>query len=475
MPFLHFPNVTIKNNNTAVFTNLTFTIAKGEQWALTGKSGSGKTTLLEAIAGKRLIIGTDIIRPKNVVLVSPKPAFKNLANTSNFYYQQRFNSADAEDAQTVTEYLETAVKTKGKWTLDNVLDRLNLRYLADKEVIKLSNGETRRLLLAEALLKNPELLLLDSPLVGLDVQSRADFNMLLADITASGIQVVITATTEELPECITHVAVLDNCTVRQTLAAPDFKNNLIQQTSKAQLDQNLLQKLLNHNPIPPYEFIVNMSDVVIQYGDKTILDHVDWTILQGECWALSGHNGAGKSTLLSLINGDNPQAYANDIVLFDRKRGTGESIWEIKKNTGFVSPELFQYFPGDSSCSNVIESGLYDTLGLFRNPLPKNKELIANWMQLLGIEAYANTLFRNVSGAVQRSYLLARALIKNPPLLILDEPTQGMDDEQRENFKHLINTICSNSNVTLIYVSHYIQDIPECVTKKLVLEKGKAV
>lgn len=471
---LHLHNVSIKNNGTTVFTNLSFSINKGEQWALTGKSGSGKTILLEAIAGKNLVTGSRITRPENCILVSTKPKFKNLSNTSNFYYQQRFNSADSEDAQTVKEYLVSNA-TNSIWTFNKVIDRLNLLYLIDKEVIKLSNGETRRLLLAQALLKNPEMLLLDSPLTGLDVNSRADFNELLNEIAASGILVVITATTEELPDCITHVAVLEDCNLAQKLSIAEFKKHSSQNIITINIDENLLQKLLRRSTPSFYNYIVKMKDVVIQYGEKTILDHVNWTVLQGERWALSGHNGAGKSTLLSLVNGDNPQAYANEIVLFDKKRGSGESIWEIKKKIGFVSPELFQYFPADSSCSDVIESGLYDTMGLFRKPLPANQELITDWMALLGIKAHGNILFRNVADSIQRLCLLARALIKNPSLLIFDEPTQGMDAGQRENFKFLTRSICENSNISLIYVSHYAEDIPDCVSKRLVLENGKVV
>ena len=218
-----------------------------------------------------------------------------------------------------------------------------------------------------------------------------------------------------------------------------------------------------------------MDKVHIQYGDKVILDDVNWELKTGDRWALLGPNGAGKSTLLSLINGDNPQAYANNIILFDKKRGTGESIWDIKKKIGFVSPELHQYFPTDNSCLQVIESGYYDTLGLFR---PSNKEragVALRWMKALEIDQYARTLLKNIPASAQRLCLLARALIKNPSLLIFDEPCQGMDDHQQLHFKNLIDTICSLSNVTLIYVTHYQHEIPNSVDKVLRLDKGKVV
>jgi len=174
-----------------------------------------------------------------------------------------------------------------------------------------------------------------------------------------------------------------------------------------------------------------------------------------------------------LINGDNPQAYANDIILFDRKRGTGESIWDIKSKTGFVSPELYQYFPTDNSCLQVIESGFYDTMGLFRPSDPKKSAIALRWMKALEIDRFARVLLKNIPASAQRLCLLARALIKNPTLLIFDEPCQGMDMHQQLHFKMLVDTICELSNVTLIYVTHYQHEIPDSIDKVLRLDKGK--
>ena len=215
-----------------------------------------------------------------------------------------------------------------------------------------------------------------------------------------------------------------------------------------------------------------MNEVFVKYGDKVILNKVNWQIIPGERWALLGANGAGKSTLLSLINGDNPQAYANDIVLFDKKRGTGESIWDIKSKIGFMSPELHQYFPTDNSCLQVIESGCYDTLGLFRPSQKTKADTALRWMKALEIEKYARVLLKNTPASAQRLCLLARALIKNPDLLIFDEPCQGLDAHQQQHFKNLVDTICRLSNVTLIYVTHYQNEIPESVSRVLRLDKG---
>jgi molybdate transport system ATP-binding protein len=496
-PLLSVNNAVLKIGNTTVFKDLNFKVDKGETWALIGESGSGKSALMQIIAGKfhlssgsiRYYFHEDFLQKHHtgdahltfhrlIAMVESRHHFRNLSNTSDFYYQQRYNSSDSEDALTVEEYLsaiEPFFDGPAYWTLPKTLRRLNLEGLKNKQLIKLSNGETKRLMIAAALLKNPVLLMLDNPLAGLDVQTRVEFNLIIADIIASGITVIMATSPFEIPGAITNVAVLKKGNISQQIPAEHFDPVAFSQIDKGKPDRAELNTLLNTNSNPNYKWVVKMDKVNISYGEKTILKNVDWQIKQGDHWALLGPNGAGKSTLLSLINGDNPQAYANDIILFDRKRGTGESIWDIKNKTGFVSPELYQYFPTDNSCLQVIESGFYDTMGLFRSSDPKKAAMALRWMKALEIEQYARVLLKNIPASAQRLCLLARALIKNPSLLIFDEPCQGMDTHQQQHFKMLVDTICELSNVTLIYVTHYQHEIPDSVDKVLRLDRGLVV
>jgi molybdate transport system ATP-binding protein len=495
---LSINHATVRYLNNTLFHNLSFTVNKGENWALIGESGSGKSALLQTIAGRFNITGGDIAylffddfikqagyteshltHHKLISLVEPKHHFRNLSNTTDFYYQQRYNSSDSEDALTVEQYLLSVLPVACKslyWDFEKVINLLKLNELREKQLIKLSNGETKRLMIAAALLKNPVLLLLDSPLTGLDVQTRTAFNAIIEEIIASGITLIMATSPYEIPSVITHIAILTNGAISKTIAKEQFEPGLFIEDGKDEIDNNELKALLNEGPVKTaYQVIVKMNNVHIKYGDKIILDKINWQILPGERWALLGPNGAGKSTLLSLINGDNPQAYANEIVLFDKKRGTGESIWDIKSKIGFVSPELHQYFPTDNSCLQVIESGYYDTLGLFRPSQKTKADTASRWMKALEIEKYARVLLKNIPASAQRLCLLARALIKNPDLLIFDEPCQGLDAHQQLHFKNLVDTICKLSKVTLIYVTHYQHEIPESVTKVLRLEKGLVV
>jgi molybdate transport system ATP-binding protein len=211
--------------------------------------------------------------------------------------------------------------------------------------------------------------------------------------------------------------------------------------------------------------IIKLENVTIKYGDKTILDQFNWEVKPGSRWLLKGPNGSGKSTLLSLLIGENPQAYSQNFWLFDRKRGTGESIWEVKRPTGFVAPELSRYFPSNQTCRKVILSGLFDTMGLFKKVTEAQEVLAAKWMKLFDLESLAQLPISRLSLENQRWTLLARALIKQPELLILDEASQGMDEFQRRLFKDTVQQICELSSMTLVYVSHYSADIPEAVGK----------
>jgi molybdate transport system ATP-binding protein len=174
-----------------------------------------------------------------------------------------------------------------------------------------------------------------------------------------------------------------------------------------------------------------------------------------------------------LINGDNPQAFANEIYLFDRRKGSGESIWDIKQKTGFISPELHHYFEGSSNCFHIVASGLFDTMGLFRQLNPQQQQMTERWMEAMQVSRFANRLYHTLSDGEQRRVLLTRALVKNPPLLLLDEPCQGLDATATSQFLDLVNNICSGLGKTLIYVSHYEAEIPACVSQRLILDQGR--
>lgn len=492
---LSFQNATVKSLDKFVFVDLDFEWKKGQHWAILGQSGTEQTAFLDALMGKLMLTKGILDKPfaktyqdekttkgeinsfrDLIASVSQEYQFKNKSNLRNFYYQQRFNSMESEDTATVGDYLDGIEGIlPGPWNKEKAMILLRLTELRDKSLIKLSNGETRRLTIASALMRNPKLLFLDQPMTGLDIGTRRDFGFILREIIASGIHLIMTTNPNEIPECITHVAILKNKKIdRRTENSKDLEalNDL---NASLDFDWEPLKDLLVENPEASFQSIVDLKAVTVTYGDKTILDKVDWIILPGERWVLKGNNGAGKSTLLSLLQGENPQAYANDIWLFGRKRGSGESIWEIKKNVGFVAPELSRYFPRNQTCLKVVLSGLFDTMGLFKKADLKQESLAGKWLKLFKLENSAQVLFHQISAENQRFVLLARAMIKVPALLILDEASQGLDKQQSLLFRNTIDQICVHSSISMIFVSHYEEAIPNAFTNILHLKNGSVI
>lgn len=476
--FLSLKNVTVKVPEKTVLDNVSFEIFEGEQIAIIGKSGSGKTTLAHAIAGQRYYTGqinidadADKNRDKKIVLVEQQHRFKNLSGMSNqFYYQQRYNSFDAFDTTTANSELIAAGFKRTQHL--PIVKSLGLQQLLDEPLIQLSNGENKRVQLAKALFQQPYLLILDNPFIGLDVAGRSVLRSILNTLIQNGQKLLLITTPEDVPDRITHIAVLKDGKIEK-LSVKDGLDVYFK-TKNPAFNDDLLPLLQYENSLD-FSVAIRMIEATVIYNGRPILKDINWLVNKGEKWNVSGSNGAGKSTLLSLITADNPQAYANEIYLFDKRRGSGESIWDIKKMIGFVSPEMHLYFEHSATVFETIASGLFDTIGLFRKITEIHARRVDQWLEILRLQPVKNKNLNQLPLGRQRLVLLARALIKNPPLLILDEPCQGLDNDQIENFKHIVDGICLYFNTTLVYVSHYKSHLPSCISKELRLEHGHQI
>jgi molybdate transport system ATP-binding protein len=490
---LSLQNATLRRSGGTVLTDVNWMVNYGQQWAVVGPTGSGKTTLLEAVAG-RIPLGGGSVRygfferekqdghapaaasPWAAIAYVPAgTAFTRRSNTPDRYYQQRFHSMDSDDFPTTRDFLlgrdgvgeEPAPGEKTK-RLERLAGLLRIGPLLDREVVKLSNGETKRVLITKALLQSPRLLLLDNPFTGLDDTARQLLRDCLADLIGSGIHLVLATVPGEMPPGISHVLRLAGG--RAEPFAREAFDGMITGPAPAEGAPPLLPL---PQPAPAFRVAVQMNGVNVQYGGVKILEDVHWTVAAGEKWALLGPNGSGKSTLLSLINGDIPQAYANDIVLFDRKKGSGESIWEIKRKIGYVSPELHAYYPKSATPFEAIASGFGDTLHGQGELSARQAETVAAYLYALQLEALRDAPLWRLSAGEVRLALVARALVKAPPLLILDEPCQGLDESYQRRIRTLLEGTCAHPGQTMIYVTHYPAEIPGCVTRVLRLEAGR--
>ncbi|MBO9593421.1 MAG: ATP-binding cassette domain-containing protein [Niabella sp.] len=473
MILLNTEELSIRYGAKTVLTGVSFAVNQGEGWVIRGISGSGKTTFARAIAGTVKYTGKLNIRydaqsllPAKTLFVESWYRFTNLEGDRNFYYQQRYNHQQRRDTVTIARELELYGQ---EYALDNnrlqaLMSALDYDRVLDEQLFEISSGEHKKLQLIKALWLRPQLLIIDQPYTGLDVKSRGRLNDLLNEYTVNGGTLLLISNDAELPSCVNHFAVLMNGQFTTSDSAVVFEEKLLQP----------LPEFLKEPPQYSAPTLIDMKQVHVQYGDKQVLKDICWQVNAGERWLLQGHNGSGKSTLLSLITGDHPQAYANNIKLFGVQRGAGESIWDIKKRIGLISPELHWYFDANATVLQSLASGFFDSNGLYRQLRYMQKQQLNELLKFLDLYDVKDELLTTLPLGKQRLALLGRTIIKNPQLLVLDEPCQGLDQQQTQYFNKLVDEISKNG-VTIIYVGHFETQLPACITHKLVLQDGRCI
>lgn len=475
-PFVHIANLSLQYGATAVLSNLNWHIVKGDHWVIGGRSGTGKSSLAKAIAGEgrgdsTIAINFDAASklPAQAYYVSNWYQFANLEGERNFYYQQRYNKHQQND--TLTVYADM-LHFGSKHGLDfqdaePLLLALGFDDCRQTQLIELSSGEHKKLQLIQALWLCPQLLIVDEPFTGLDKASRANLLRLLDEAAAKGSTLILISNDQDLPSAINRYAEISDGKLVEVADAQSFNTDAVR-------ERKALPYFLQQEPEVSDQTMVKLRDVSVRYGDKVVLKHINWTVKAGEKWLLQGPNGSGKSTLLSLLNGDHPQAYSADIWLFGHKRGSGESIWDIKEKLGIISPELHWYFDKSATVWHTVASGFYDSIGWFIDVKYEEKRKIEQLLDFFDLLEHKNQLLHTLPLGKQRLTLLARTIIKNPQLLILDEPCQGLDSAQTTHFNAVIDELCAYGK-TLIYVRHYESQLPSCIDQRLVLENGKVI
>ena len=465
-----------------------FCACEGEHIAIVGPNGGGKTMLVDIITGKHPLLMHDPeydFSPSDKTMVADNIKYITFrdsygASDSQYYLQQRWNQQEIDkETPTVGPLLEKAYQMAGEDTPQrremqrHLYEMFHIEHLMDKYIILLSSGELRKFQLTKTLMTEPRVLIMDNPFIGLDAETRDQLKELLKSVARErALQVILVLSkTDDIPDFITHVVEVKDKRVGRKVTRQEYLDN-----RQPAHDHVLTEKKRNAIIQLPYKNqeykaheVVKMNKVCIRYGKRTILKDLDWTILNGERWALGGQNGAGKSTLLSLVCADNPQSYACDIALFGQNRGSGESIWDIKKHIGYVSPEMHRAYQKNLPAIRIVASGLKDSVGLYVKPNEQEYDICRWWMDVFGLEGMEDRPFLKLSSGEQRLVLLARAFVKDPELLILDEPLHGLDNRNRRLVKDIIDTFCQRQNKTLIMVTHYKEELPSCIDHSLTL------
>lgn len=433
--------------------------------AIIGPNGAGKSTLGHIIE-KGWNICTNTIRGGREDMTIRSIEFSDIHSLAGFkvsYYQQRFESMMNDEVPTVAELMGDRIESP-RW--GELTERLHLHDVETKRVNFLSSGELRKLLIINLLFSLPDVLILDNPYIGLDADSRTLLNDTIREIAAQGVSVILLLCNPvDIIAETTAVIPIENMTIGEPIEV-DGDVEAVRTKIAPLFDYSIdIADLPDMTPAnEQFDVMFRLNHCQVKYGRRVILEDVSWTVRQGECWSLSGPNGSGKSTLLSLVYADNPQGYSNDITLFDRRRGTGESIWDIKRRIGYVSPEMHLYFSDAGNVASVVAQGLNDTVGCFKMVKEHQMELAMQWLRALKIEHLADRRFSTLSAGEQRIALLARTFIKHPQLLILDEPLHGLDAARKRVIRSIVNQLVARYGITLIYVTHYLPEVPECVT-----------
>lgn len=473
MSLLQISQGTFRLSDTRTLSITDLTLRAGESWAFVGTNGSGKSALARALSGELpLLSGQSQSDFTRIARLSFEQLQKLVSDEWQRNNTDLLGPGEEDTGRTALEIIQDEVRDEAR--ARSLASRFGIEPLLDRRFKYLSTGETRKTLLCRALMAQPDLLVFDEPFDGLDVASRQQLAGLLAELNAHGYTLVLILNRfDDIPEFVEHAGVLADCTLEHT--GP--RAELLEQALIAQLawSEKLSDTQLPEVDSPAGSPTLDadtpriiLRDGVVSYNERAIINHLDWTVNPREHWQIVGPNGAGKSTLLSLITGDHPQGYSNDLTLFGRRRGSGETIWDIKQHIGYVSSSLHLEYRVSASVLTVVLSGWYDSIGLYQAVSDRQRKLAREWLALLGMDNdTADAPFHSLSWGQQRLVLIARALVKHPTLLILDEPLQGLDPLNRQLVRRFVDILIGEGETQLLFVSHHAEDAPACITHRL--------
>ncbi len=465
----HFDNVKASDSFQTWFDNFSWWVKPGETWCVLGGNGSGKTLLAALLRGELPISSGEFQaswwtgeRTEGTLpsLISFE-ALKSILDFERWNDDSEFLEGGIDPGRSVARF----VGDHNPW-----VQSLGLPGLLDRGLKFLSSGELRRALLARELHTCPPLLILDEPYEALDQEARGILQNLW--ITLKVPQIFFLQRLEDIPAHATHFLILQDRDIIRSGPRESYNPEELESLMNPQGGdlENLPPIPQDTEPLP--DTLVDMRNITVNYGDKVVLDGFTWSVRPGDHWLITGPNGAGKSTLLSLITGDNVQAHREKVFLFGQHR-SAQTLWELRRRQGVVSASLHQAHDHnlDQPLWAIVAGGLFDTIGLYETLGWERKEFIQLWLKAFGMNDYAHLPFPHLSYGLQRLALLLRALVKEPPLLILDEPCQGLDTHHTHMFLNAVDKIAKENRSTILYVTHRQEEKLQCLKNHLQFEK----
>ncbi|MDA3808701.1 MAG: molybdate ABC transporter ATP-binding protein ModF [Spirochaetaceae bacterium] len=455
---VYIENKSIEKRGRTFLENISLKISQNENWVFLGPNGSGKTILGKLILDETKKRTGYVSFEKEKAILDKE---REEDETDILNYQDPGTSAS-----------EFILQSGGSSSLlKQLAEQFHFSELLSRGLKYLSTGEMRKVIIAESLMNGPDILILDEPYDGMDVQSRNDLSKLLDKLIKDNIQIILLLNRfSEIPDFISHIGYLQNKKLILTGKAEDvLESEELKRLFYFHEDmpESLPESILNQDHLYKGEDLVLMNQIRVAYGEKIVLNDLNWTLKRGEHWKITGPNGVGKSTLLSLISGDNPQAYANDLTLFGMKRGSGETVWDIKKHIGYVSSSFQTDYRVNTSVLLTVISGFYDSIGVYNKYGEMETNIGRQWLKLIKLDRKVKQPLHCLSFGEQRMVLIIRAMVKHPPLLILDEPCQGLDELNRLMVLKLIDIIARESESTVLYVTHHREDHLDSIHKEL--------
>ncbi len=473
----------LRVRDRVLLEGITWEIRTGEHWAVVGPNGAGKSTLVKALTGDVPVIHGEIFPSepvrlrRQVACLSFESQRKLIAQEDRRAEHHAF-SGRMDGGARVGDFIRLVRRGVNRRPSD-ILERIQIARLLDQHIRELSSGEMRRFQIALALSNNPSVLILDEPFEGLDQEYQTELARIINELMDSDRAVVlVTHRRSEIPLNATHVIGVKAGRVvfqgrREDLLDAKRMDSLYALPLDQAAHLSGLPAAVDasmRTAEPPSDVLVNLSNVTVRHRAVPVFENLSWTVRHGQHWAVCGPNGCGKSTLLSLVVGDHPQAYANTVSVFGKPRGGGGgSIRETKAGIGIISSELQVRYRKAITALDVVISGFFDSTGLYRKASPYQATVSEAWMQSFGLQTLADKKFNHLSHGEQRMVLLARAMVKPPRLLVLDEPCQGLDIGNRRLILQTIDRIAGTGQTTILFVSHHIEEIPACITHYLIL------